>query len=144
MQFTRTSVGDSVEAAAFQVPLDNFNIVLLQVALQLPVSEPDCTSLQLCTGRAPGTCGAPGQAADVPPLLWRRASWITLRAAQTAHSWTSRPATSPRTCSAASWGRWGVLEPGKAQRLLRPETRLVLKRGHTIPRRWHTSCRVAL
>ena len=30
MQFTRTSVGDSVEAAAFQVPSENFNIVLLQ------------------------------------------------------------------------------------------------------------------
>lgn len=31
LQFTRTSVGDSVEAAAFQMPSQDFDIVLLQV-----------------------------------------------------------------------------------------------------------------
>ena len=43
MQFTRTSVGDRVEAAEFQVPSNDFNIVLLQVTSKLTGCHPQTT-----------------------------------------------------------------------------------------------------
>jgi hypothetical protein len=57
-----------------------------------------------------------------------------LRAAQTAHSWTSRPATSRRTCSAGFWGRWDVLT-SQSTTTSTPKMWLVPKIGHTTPGR---------
>ena len=43
MQFTRTSTGDQVEAAAFLMPSENFSIVLLQAEVGTVLAGGQCS-----------------------------------------------------------------------------------------------------